>query len=422
MKLFTKAHVTQAYLKAGVLGFAGSGKTFTSSRLAIGLVKMMRSLKLPEGDRPVLFIDTETGVDWVKPMFDAEGIDLFTAKTRAFSDLCQAVRDAQDGGAVLIIDSITHFWRELCDAYAKKKQRRSLQFQDWAVLKATWGEFTDLYVNSRAHIIICGRAGYEYDMETDEDTGKKELLKTGVKMKAETETGFEPSLLVLMERQQRLESGKVAETFRTATVLKDRSALLDGAVFEFRPSDKMDAVFEAFRPHIERLALGGEQLGVDTTRNSENLFDDQGRPDWQRERQEKALVLDEVRELLLKHFPSQSADDKAKKAEALEIHFGTRSWKRIEEDHRAFPLPRVQQAFNDLHMALEGRPAYEAPEPKSDSDGERGPTFFSLMSMAEAAKTKTDIDDVRDLARRLPKTDKQSVLDKCDELAGRLPE
>lgn len=40
--LFSKATNTQAYLKAGFMGFAGDGKTFTATRLAIGLVELMR--------------------------------------------------------------------------------------------------------------------------------------------------------------------------------------------------------------------------------------------------------------------------------------------------------------------------------------------------------------------------------------------
>jgi hypothetical protein len=46
---------------------------------------------------------------------------------------------------------------------------------------------------------LCGRAGYEYDHEENEDGGK-DLIKIGTKMKAEGEFGFEPSLVIEMER------------------------------------------------------------------------------------------------------------------------------------------------------------------------------------------------------------------------------
>ena len=52
-KLFTPATNTQAYLKAGLMGFAGDGKTYTAGELAIGLVQLMRERGLPDGNQPV---------------------------------------------------------------------------------------------------------------------------------------------------------------------------------------------------------------------------------------------------------------------------------------------------------------------------------------------------------------------------------
>ncbi|ENE3410943.1 AAA family ATPase, partial [Shigella flexneri] len=110
MALFQRAINTQAYLKAGIMGFAGDGKTYTASELAIGLVMLMRQRGIEAGNRPVMFLDTETGSDWVKPRFDAENIELFTAKTRSFVDLLEAINEAESSGSVMIIDSISHFW------------------------------------------------------------------------------------------------------------------------------------------------------------------------------------------------------------------------------------------------------------------------------------------------------------------------
>lgn len=98
MALFQRATNTQAFLKAGIMGFAGDGKTYTASELAIGLVLLMRQRGLEMGDKPVMFLDTETGSDWVKPRFDAENIELYTAKTRAFVDLLAAVKEAEQSG------------------------------------------------------------------------------------------------------------------------------------------------------------------------------------------------------------------------------------------------------------------------------------------------------------------------------------
>ncbi|WP_198958866.1 AAA family ATPase [Candidimonas nitroreducens] len=373
--LFQRATNTQAYLKAGIMGFAGDGKTYTATEIAIGLVELMRQRKLAEGDRPVMFLDTETGSDWVKPRFDAASIELFTAKTRAFVDLLAAVREAESAGSVLLIDSISHFWRNITEEYAKRKNRkRGLEFQDWAWLKAEWGKFTDLFVNSRCHIIMCGRAGYEYDFFENE-SGKKELTKTGVKMRAETETGYEPSILILMEKSQELIEGGGTRVWRTATIMKDRSTRIDGKTFH-------NPTFKDFLPHIEFLNLGGEHVGVDTTRDNAELFAEDGEPKWQKERRMKEIALDEIGEIIGKHYPGSSAEAKRTKGDLLEEIFGSRSWERI----KTFDWPTISDCRNALWLKLEKKP-YEwvrppiAEEPPQD-EGEDG---TNAIPEAEAA-------------------------------------
>ena len=94
MSLFSQASNDQAYLKAGLFGQQGSGKTFTSSRIVVGMHSYLKERGLPEGDNPVMFADTETGAAWVKPMFDEAGIELRVAKTRAFSNLVPMINEA----------------------------------------------------------------------------------------------------------------------------------------------------------------------------------------------------------------------------------------------------------------------------------------------------------------------------------------
>lgn len=346
MSLFKLSTNTQAYLKCGIMGFAGDGKTYTASEIAIGLVELMRKRKLPEGDKPVMFLDTETGSDWIKPRFDAADIALYTAKTRSFVDLIAAIKEVEKDGSVMIIDSISHFWRQLMSEYAERKGRkRGLEFQDWAWLKKEWANFTDLFVNSRCHIIMCGRAGYEYDFFENE-SGKKELEKTGIKMKAETETGYEPSILILMEKHAET-IGENKRVWRTATILKDRSTLIDGKTFD-------NPTFSCFLPHIEFLNLGGEHLGVDTSRDNAELFADDGEPRWIKEKRQKEIALDEVVEVINKHYPGTSAEAKKAKGDLLEEVFGSRSWERI----KTFNFSTVSAARNALWIKLEGQ-AYQ---------------------------------------------------------------
>jgi hypothetical protein len=357
MALFTRAENTSAYLKMAMMGLAGSGKTYTATEIAIGLVKLMRERGVAAADKPIFFGDTETGSDWVAPRIEGAGVELFTAKTRAFKDLLEIVNEAERGASVLIIDSLTHFWVELCDAYMKAKRdrfgnpRTRLQFEDWAFLKQEWRKFTDLFVNSNLHILACGRAGFEYETTVDDETGKKQLEKTGVKMKAESEMGYEPSLLVLMERHQEMEGNSVKRVYRTATVLKDRSTLLDGKEFE-------NPVFANFLPHIQRLNIGARQLGVDVTRTSVSSIP----PDTRDNRStQRKIVLDEIESLIVLHYPGQAAADKKKKLELLRTHFEA-SWTEIES---VMPLERLRKGYETLHFTLEGSHSryYQEPAP-----------------------------------------------------------
>lgn len=351
MTLFKKAESTSAYLKAGFMGFAGSGKTFTATTIAIGLAKLINEKKLAQAGKPIFFLDTETGSDYVTHKVREAGLELYAAKTRSFLDCIEAINECQTSGSVLIIDSITHVWREFCDAYKKKKGRSRMEMLDWMAVKDDWARFTDAYVNSSAHIIMCGRAGFEYEHEVDEVSGKKQLIKSGIKMKAEGETGYEPSLLVLMERETDVRTNTV---IRTAYILKERFDIIDG-------KSLANPTFVDFLPHIERLNLGGVQLGVDTTRDSTALFSSgDGDSQWKYEQRQKEIALDEIKEEITKHLGfGMDAATKSSKAELLERIAGTRSWAKVE----ALKWLQVKDIRDRLWMETRGHQYGEEPIP-----------------------------------------------------------
>jgi hypothetical protein len=185
MNLLRKASPEMAYLKLGIYGEAGSGKTFTSSRVAIGLAAFIKSKK------PVGFADTETGSDFVAPAFKAVGLGLIVAKTRAFADLLGIIDEAAGVCDILIIDSVTHFWNELIDAYLKKNEKKRLTLRDWQPLKQTWREFTDRFVNSKLHIILCGRSADKWEeVEEERPPTFPEMLKIAFEAKLAAPKGI----------------------------------------------------------------------------------------------------------------------------------------------------------------------------------------------------------------------------------------
>jgi len=341
----------QGYLKAGFLGFNKSGKTHTAMLLALELRKRLSITT------PIAIFDTEAGGEAIASRVRKEtGMPLIGEKSRSMADLLKLARECEAGAAeILIVDSITHPWRELCQAYLAqvnkareamgRAKRTRLEFQDWAAIKERWSEWTDFYLNSKLHIIICGRAGFEWDFEETENadgTTRKELVKTGIKMKVESEFGFEPSLLVEMERLQVPDSSQPTR-FRIvhrATVLGDRFDVMDGKTID-------NPTGEWFAPHLDMLTPGATNI-VDVAAKTDMHVDEAGDAAFQRERRDRTKLCEEIQGEIVKAYPGQSAVEKRAKMELLEKCCGTKSWTAVE----GFGIERLRAALADVRAYL----------------------------------------------------------------------
>lgn len=314
MSLFKPAEQQQSYIKAGFYGEGGSGKTWTMSLLAIGLHKYIKSTK------PVTFFDTETGSEYVLPkLFKPAAISLLSVKSRSFTDLMAALEEAKQASDILIIDSITHVWLELQEAYKKSHNIQRIEFQDWSILKPEWNRFTTEFLNSPMHIMVGGRSRDEYEFVMN-DRGKKELNKTGTRMATEKNLSYEPSLLVEMEK---VIEPKTGFWIPRAWVLKDRFGEIDGKCFD-KPT------FETFLPHISDLNLGGQHVGIDTSRSSEALFGEdtnESRYEYQKQRD---IALEEIKDEIDRRWPGMTTDQKLARIDVLTAVFGTSSKTAIE--------------------------------------------------------------------------------------------
>lgn len=237
---FTDLKNTTPFFKCAAQGGAGSGKTFTSALIAAGLHQRIQST------RPIIIYDTERSSKFLRPMFQNLGIQVLVRESRSLTDLMATFDYCEDGGAdILMIDSITHVYEDFLEAYKRKMGRKTFQFQDWGIIKPEWKRnFSDRLVMARFHVLFTGRQGYTYDYE-DNGRGKKELVKTGVRMKAEAETAYEPDVLLMMDRFEDV-LGDSPRVWRTATVLKDRSQIIDGQVIE-------NPTFDHFAPILDFL-------------------------------------------------------------------------------------------------------------------------------------------------------------------------
>lgn len=317
--MFKKLENNRPFAKIAFEGFAGDGKSFTATQVAIGIHKLIQSKK------PIAIFDTEKAFKALKPQFDAAGIEaVVNDEQRSLEALNQAIKWCEDGNAeILIIDSITHVYESFLQAFMKQKNRSRLQFEDWGVLKPMWKEkFSTPFVQARVHIIFTGRAGYEYSDEKNAETGKREIFKSGIKMKAENETAFEPDILVLMEKEMQVLTEK-KQVWREATILKDRTSLIDGKTFK-------NPTFNDFYPAIAQLLDGviKEYSGAeipDTFEDWESKFSAQ--------KIKKGKVISEIEGAFNLMKLGTSGADKQLKAATLKKVFNVLSIDKLEDVH-----------------------------------------------------------------------------------------
>jgi hypothetical protein len=350
----------QGWLKAGFLGFPKSGKTHTAMLLAIGTRKAMK-LK-----GPVAMYDTESGSNYIAEMVKKEtGVALLGVRGRSFQTLMDTAKAClEEKVSVLVVDSISHPWKELCDSYLvqlndKRKAKnqyplQKLEFQHWAAVKGLWQSWSDFYLNSPLHIIICGRAGYEYDMEKNDETGRKELVKTGIKMRVEGEFGFEPSLLVEMDREQVPDGNGAWKIKRKATILGDRFNQIDG-------KEAYDPTFDFFLPHVAKLVKGAHSP-VDTQSKTETGADAEGNTEWERERKTRTILCEEAQGLIVSLYPGQTSAEKKAKVDLIEQCFGTRSWTAVE----SMDSGKLRVALDALRKHVESVKAKEPAKAEDD--------------------------------------------------------
>jgi hypothetical protein len=320
LKDFASSLVAEnSFIKASFAGFAGSGKTRTATEFIIGCCKKMEITK------PVLIIDNEKGSRFLVPIFRQAGITAIVKETVTLADVLESFKFLNRGEiGFLFIDSLTKVWYQFVRDYKTANKKTFMTLQDWGKILPDWQEkFADVFVSLVGNCVFTGRGGFQYEMEENEETHKKEFVKSGVKMKMAGETPFEPDLNIWMEMDQDYnpQTGK-NRVFRRGTIMKDRSGLIDGKVFE-------NPTFKHFEPVVNFL-LSVEKGNVSKTSDSSNLAAFESYND---RKVLKTTMLEEVQNALVKKWPSTSAAEKQAKIKAIEEAFGTNSWTAIENMH-----------------------------------------------------------------------------------------
>ena len=209
---FKKAERTQLYLKCALFGPSGSGKTMTALRMANGIAGKMGV--------PYAFIDTEArSASKYADRFQFEVDDL--EKKTVDNYIASMNEAAKMGYRVLIIDSLTHGWRELQEEVDLQKQYSSNknQLSPWAKANPKQKRFIDTILNYPGHIIVTMRSKTEWVIGQDND-GKMKPEKLG--LAPEQGKGIEYEFDLLIELDQK----------HVATVTKDRTGKFQDEIIE----------------------------------------------------------------------------------------------------------------------------------------------------------------------------------------------
>jgi len=206
--MFKKAEKKKVYLKLGIQGPPGGGKTYGALSMATGF------------GGNIALIDTERGSSSLyadKFSFDMAHMEPpFT--TEAYLDaLNGAVANKYDW---LIIDSISHAWAGQGGLLEQKEaidaRGRGNSYTNWATITKKQNQFIEALMQAPINIICCFRSKTEYIMQ--DQNGKQVPKKVG--LAAVQRDGFEYELDVLFELA--LDNSYEAE--------KDRTGLFKGRV------------------------------------------------------------------------------------------------------------------------------------------------------------------------------------------------
>lgn len=168
---FKRATRSQARLRLGLIGPAGSGKTYTALRIAAGL-----------GGR-IAVVDTERGSASLYMGERGVEFDVIELDSYEVENFIEAINAAAAGGySTLIIDSLSHAWAgkggilEFVDKAGKRQGGGN--FGAWRDATPRHNALVDAILGAPLHVICTLRSKVEYVVENV--NGRNQVRKVGL--------------------------------------------------------------------------------------------------------------------------------------------------------------------------------------------------------------------------------------------------
>lgn len=248
---FTKATKEQAKLRLAVFGPSGSGKTFSALRIATGL------------GGNIAFIDTERGS--ASKYADRFNFDVLELPNKLIGTYVEAIDAAAKAGyPVLIIDSLTHAWKQLLETIDKlaKAKYRGNTWSAWSEGTPEQNKLVDAILDYPGHIIATMRTKTEWTTE-QYGNGKSKPVRVG--LAPEQGKGIEYEFDLLME----------LSTDHIATVIKDRTGKYQDAMID-KPGEDFGAELAAWLKDGEPIKREDRKPETDVVRKAEKVLEKSG--------------------------------------------------------------------------------------------------------------------------------------------------
>lgn len=174
MNPFQKASKKQAKLRATIFGPSGSGKSFTSLRIATGIIQYI-------GKGRIAGICTERkSLRKYSDRFDFDVLDL---EDKTIEGYCKFIKLAGEQGIyeVLIIDSLSHAWQELLEQVERiaKAKYKGNTWSAWSEGTPEQRRLVDAILDFPGHVIATMRSKTEWTTG-DAGNGKSKPVRVGL--------------------------------------------------------------------------------------------------------------------------------------------------------------------------------------------------------------------------------------------------
>jgi hypothetical protein len=184
MSIFKPATRERVFLKLGITGGPGDGKTTSALRLATGLAN---------GGK-ICVLDTEnSSVSLYAESFRFDTLNL----SAPFTDdkFVTGIKAAEaERYSVAIIDSFSHSWIQTLEDKTTLDARGGNSYTNWGVAGRKFKNVMDAVLQSHLHVICCLRSKMSYVLETD-IRGKQVPKKVGLEPVTREGTEYEFAVL-----------------------------------------------------------------------------------------------------------------------------------------------------------------------------------------------------------------------------------